>query len=191
MHTESNTFAVSHVHQALRETWWSSHLHLPKFTRAASQLDSGPAKSPDPPGMHNIGQTKVEVTRSCHMQLNGWNVRSGHISLHLTSKYDQLLPIQVNENWWSEVTGPLKDKGETRPLPGWIFLIQCGPPRPSAPQNHNLDGIEGKDLHHMCMYMRIYMWLVVKVLVPEFSHITPFPMGPASQVSCGLTIHSF
>ena len=22
------------------------------------------------------------------MQLNGWNVRSGHISLHLTSKYD-------------------------------------------------------------------------------------------------------
>ena len=37
----------------------------------------------------------------------------------------------------------------------------------------------------MCMYMRIYIWLVVKVLVPEFSHITPFPMGPASQVSCG------
>lgn len=91
-------FAVSHVHQALRETWWSSHLHPPNFTRAASQLDSGPAKSPDPPGKHNIGQTKVEVTRSCHMQISWmvgmWDQGIFHY-ISLQSMSYQLLPIQA------------------------------------------------------------------------------------------------
>ena len=35
------------------------------------------------------------------------------------------------------------------------------------------------------------IWMVVKMLVPEFGGITPFTMRPASKVSCGPTILSF
>ena len=42
---------------------------------------------------------------------------------------------------------------------------------------------------YICIY--IYIWLVVKMLVPGLGPNTSFPLGPASKVSCGLTIPSF
>ena len=39
--------------------------------------------------------------------------------------------------------------------------------------------------------IKLYVWLVVKMLVPGLGANTSFPLGPASEVSCGPTIPSF